>query len=820
MPTPSPSPLPSSSSPPPLVNPRDITSPEQITAQLALVARREADLSLALNALISDRQQVESALAHLQELSPEIDRLCYQVDGVNNHAPPFGANSRGLGLQNGDDTYYDDEDVGLVERVRRVWETSERVGGKVKRLDQEVGRVKEATDIVTEVLELKNALQTLSAAIDKEDWESASRACRRAMSVRKEVIDSGFAGGVVPTPQNPLQPSQQLEELRSTLLRTFREQFDAAAERRDQQAVSRFFRLWPGIGAEQEGLNAYGDFVVGLVKARSSSAGKPSSPLYYLTNLTSLLESIAHIIDQHQPVVDKYYGKGRMRTVVGRLVGESDRVIRNLVEGWEEERRVGRLISDTRQSQFQILSNPTLLPPLFSTLSNPSAPQLSLAALATSTTSHLPNLQSAQHLLQSYAPGAKRPQGQSSTPVSQAPVEEDLGPDPKDVDRILGELVALGGRWAMFKRFVWDRVVEDKEADEKKMDDMEIVEQSGSQKAIENLLKVYYEPLEIWFLRTSIEKAHRLETPDLSTRPHLSSILDDTFYLLKLILNRVLSCGSLSSLRVMRHKIGEVIEKDYIGVLRRKMDGVYALPHATGVEREKRERDQKIAFIIWLNDLDTSADYVERLVDELRRSLPQIFLPAQEKDVLGELDVIAELAGRFRASCRSGLEQLFNQLTRPKLRSVLDECYKDVSYLLDDDGFAEAEEMDLVRKRFIRVWEGLVDGYRETFTDHNYQAFFSMTLEILVRPWEKLIMNMKYTELGAIRYDKDIRSVVNFLSTQTSFGGVREKFNRLQQIGTVLNIDAEEDPEEFYSNSGISWRLSKVEYDTVLGLRQ
>jgi hypothetical protein len=46
-------------------------------------------------------------------------------------------------------------DEGLVERVRKVWDTSERVGGKVRRLDEEVGRVKEATDIVTEVLELK-----------------------------------------------------------------------------------------------------------------------------------------------------------------------------------------------------------------------------------------------------------------------------------------------------------------------------------------------------------------------------------------------------------------------------------------------------------------------------------------------------------------------------------------------------------------------------------------------------------------------------------------------------------------------------------------
>ena len=44
--------------------------------------------------------------------------------------------------------------------------------------------------------------------------------------------------------------------------------------RKDEQAVSRFFRLWPGIGAEKEGLEAYGDFVVGLVKSRSSNTGK------------------------------------------------------------------------------------------------------------------------------------------------------------------------------------------------------------------------------------------------------------------------------------------------------------------------------------------------------------------------------------------------------------------------------------------------------------------------------------------------------------------------------------------------------------------
>ena len=54
----------------------------------------------------------------------------------------------------------------------------------------------------------------------------------------------------------------------------FRDEFDAAAEKKDEQAVSRYFRLWPGIGAEEEGLEAYGNFVVSLVKSRNYNAGK------------------------------------------------------------------------------------------------------------------------------------------------------------------------------------------------------------------------------------------------------------------------------------------------------------------------------------------------------------------------------------------------------------------------------------------------------------------------------------------------------------------------------------------------------------------
>ena len=66
--------------------------------------------------------------------------------------------------------------------------------------------------------------------------------------------------------------------------------------------------------------------------------------MYYITMLTSFFEGVALIVDQHHPIVEKYYGRGRMITVVGKLLEECDRVVTKLTEGWEEERSLKRKV--------------------------------------------------------------------------------------------------------------------------------------------------------------------------------------------------------------------------------------------------------------------------------------------------------------------------------------------------------------------------------------------------------------------------------------------------------------------------------------------
>jgi hypothetical protein len=153
-----------------------------------------------------------------------------------------------------------------------------------------------------------------------------------------------------------------LQAAREKLLLVFRQNFEKASQSRDSNATSRFFKLFPAIGWETEGLEAYATFVVDLVRARAPSSSKSnssflnsvacakyngftaSSPIYYITALSCLFESIAMIVDQHQPVVEKYYGHGKMKSVVNRLLEECDRVTNTLKDGWEEDRAMQRKV--------------------------------------------------------------------------------------------------------------------------------------------------------------------------------------------------------------------------------------------------------------------------------------------------------------------------------------------------------------------------------------------------------------------------------------------------------------------------------------------
>lgn len=119
------------------------------------------------------------------------------------------------------------------------------------------------------------------------------------------------------------------------------------------------------------------------------------------------------VIDQHQPVVEKYYGTGNMRSVIKRLLEECDRVVRSTLEAWREDRSIKRKVEF-----FMSLWCMTVL---------------SLSQLSDISNS-------------------------ISTPRKQTTTVEMDEVDPREMDKTLSEIAGMSGRWYLFRKFLVEQL--------------------------------------------------------------------------------------------------------------------------------------------------------------------------------------------------------------------------------------------------------------------------------------------------------------------------------------------------------------------------
>ena len=105
-------------------SPLTLTTLPQVLSALSSLESEEAELSNSLSALLSDQEPIQNALARLQSLLPRVDELHTEASA-------------------------------LSRKVSVTARTAERVGGRVRTLDEEMRRVREASDRLQQVMELK-----------------------------------------------------------------------------------------------------------------------------------------------------------------------------------------------------------------------------------------------------------------------------------------------------------------------------------------------------------------------------------------------------------------------------------------------------------------------------------------------------------------------------------------------------------------------------------------------------------------------------------------------------------------------------------------
>ncbi|CAI5498093.1 unnamed protein product [Closterium sp. Naga37s-1] len=221
-----------------------------------------------------------------------------------------------------------------------------------------------------------------------------------------------------------------------------------------------------------------------------------------------------------------------------------------------------------------------------------------------------------------------------------------------------------------------------------------------------------------------------------------------------------------------------------------------------------------------LNNADVSAEYAMKLKQEAEEYSLEVFpAPADRERLKPILADLGETSAVFRQVASTGLEQLANGIA-PRLRPVLDLLASSISYELSEAEYEEREASDPWVQRLLLALEACLAPLQPLLTAANHDGLVGLVTDMVARRVEAAVAQKRFNQLGGLQLDREVRTLVGHLSALTS-RSVREKFARLTQIATVLNLEKVGEILDYWGeNAGpMTWRLSAAEVKRVLGQR-
>ena len=641
-----------------------------------------------------------------------------------------------------------------------------RIHTRVESLRDEHARVCEAIRWAEGAAALKRALAALAAAIERADWAAAAAHCSAADAVDPAIRTSTFAAHAVPTAALPAPPPAALERLRATLVDALAAEFERATapETADEAHAQAVLALFAPAGAHERGLAAYAAFAASRVRAVTHEVhtrlGAPAGPLFFATLLGALFEQLAMFIDKHQPLVDAMFGAparpGFAARVLPPLRSEWSATALAVIAAWRSHRGLRRLAVQAEAHPFAALADVRTRP---------------------------------------YEPGG------APRPVTPPPA----------VDGVLAELAYMAAQWSLFARFIHRR--------------LGAPPTSELDTAMGTLLRGEYVALETFCLRAGIDKAHALDTPEPDAAPLGTSLCDDVFFVVRASLVRTLSTCSLDALEGVVERAVRMLEHDVIEPLVLRMDACRRTLDVQRLVDGPRKlaalREVRTVMATYLNALDTAAAYTDRLIkDTSDPAYLEQYFDADTDDELARAQELVRRLGTLTHKLRSAvhfeMEELFAAVIAPRLdglRAALHDNYR-----LDEPAYALANEHNALPKRFAAAWAAAMGSLHDTLTSANYSLAFGLAADAAAAAWEDVALTQQYTELGALRFDKDIRAVLAQLTEHAPLG-VRDRFARLQQIAYTLNADDDGDVYALGVAVGLSWQFTRDEVQSIRALR-
>lgn len=382
----------------------------------------------------------------------------------------------------------------------------------------------------------------------------------------------------------------------------------------------------------------------------------------------------------------------------------------------------------------------------------------------------------------------------------------------------------------------------------------ELITKSNLSRKVDGKLMAPYKELSTFFFRRSVEKAFQMdESPSGlslnmnkaidSNPPYIISAVDVVMYIVNAVILRSISTAQRGAIDSVIPTISSLLGSDFIGMIQRKMRDTLRSTVQGGLPTE----DKIIALLVHINSLDTSKEYLARIVSGVLGSSDQEGQPSDittipdssplkeafpfQTDLRDVATRLTNLNASFAAKAtdlllNEGISPLFNQVIKLRLRPVQSDTFRDADYGLTEEDLAELaaqhdetedELMERVVRRFEHGWDALMKPLARVLTPRTFVTVLDLTARYLARVLEKRVWGYaggRASPYGAVRMERDFSAIAGVVSRGNY--AVREVFGRTMQILMVANMEEDEWEEltsaaEEGGEDGMVWVLTEEE---------
>ena len=577
---------------------------------------------------------------------------------------------------------------------------------------------------VNDLIDLRLCADGVKTALSDEDYEKAAAHLHRFLNMDESSLkttasrmNEGNGQGLVSLDG----ALATLHDAEDRVRRVVSKRFDEAIEQDDLASIERFFKLFPLINMHDEGLQKFSIYMSNkiantshknLQSAINTTTGDPRASVVFADTLTLLFEGIARTVEIHQPLIETYYGPGRLTHVLTMLQKECDVQAHRIFVEFKKIRQIKDKVDRIRDSSYGTSS--------------------SLSSTASADTS---NLAAGNYKLEA-----------------------------RELHHVLEEMTLLQARSEIYFKFIRKKAFNDIDSSsvaedtkqgqlkDKKANLERHLITCGLSQSIQEILSQYI-LFEEFYMTQNIRKAteqHKDTINDIND----DKLLDDVFFIVKQCVTRAAGCGNLDGICAVANNACSILETEFASLLQSQLkmgfpSGYldmtmnviqnYSKFKSTGDSVER----QKIIFLSALNCADNSKDYISRLTNALKNEVQPMLSGKSdhEKEKLdNSLSGFPALAGRLQSILDQGMHLLRQAVIKPRIKPWVDTF---PNHNIDEEVFADYEANDPFIQTLVMNLDGLLGSFKGSLTEKNFENLVTMMSEEVTLQVEKATMKSK-----------------------------------------------------------------------------